>query len=54
VGNIEHSGAGADGHVFVDDAGILDGHVPPAEFDHPRPERAMPGMQWRFLQGVQP
>src|SRR5262249_1004662 len=44
----------ADGHVLVDDPRILDGHVPPAKLDHARPQRAVPRIEGRFLQGVQP
>ena len=34
VGDVEEADGGAYGHVFGDEAGVLDGHVPAAEVDH--------------------
>ncbi len=34
VRDVEEADGGADGHVFGDEAGVLDGHVPAAEVDH--------------------
>jgi hypothetical protein len=34
VAHVEQADGGADGVVFFDDAGVLDGHVPAAKIDH--------------------
>ncbi len=48
VADIEDADGIANGVVLGDDAGILDGHIPAAEIDHPGAERAMDGVQRRF------
>src|SRR4051794_9353890 len=35
VADVEKADRSADGLVLVDNPGVLDGHVPPAEVDHP-------------------
>jgi hypothetical protein len=35
VGEVEEADAGADGRMLVDDARVLDGHLPAVEVDHP-------------------
>ena len=45
VADIEDAHRGAHRIVFVDDAGILDGHIPSTEIDHLRAKRAMDGVQ---------
>ena len=47
VADVEEPGARAHRHVLVDDAGVLDRHVPAAERDHPGARR-----EWRALSGV--
>ena len=34
MGDVEEADGGSDGLVFVEYAGVLDGHVPAAEVDH--------------------
>jgi hypothetical protein len=41
VRDVEEADAGADGHVFGDEAGVFDGHVPAPEVDHLGAVRAM-------------
>ena len=41
VADVEQARGGARGHVFGDDAGILDRHVPAAEIHHPGAHAAM-------------
>ena len=48
VADIEEAGARPHRHMFRGDAGVLDGHVPAAEGNHPRVRRAVPGVQGRF------
>ena len=43
VADVEQPGTSPHRHVLVGDAAVLDGHVPPAEFDHPRAERTDAG-----------
>ena len=50
VRDVEQPGPRADGHVLVDDARVFDGHVPAAELDHARTERAMPRVERGLLQ----
>src|SRR5262249_51816320 len=45
VADVEEPDAVADRVVFLDDAGVLDGHVPAAEVDHFGPEGAMDGVE---------
>ena len=45
MADIENAHRVADGVVLVDDPGVLHGHVPAAEVDHPGSERAMEGMK---------
>ena len=52
VADVEQPGPGAHRHVLVGDAGVFDGHVPAAELDHARAERAMPRVERRLLQGA--
>jgi hypothetical protein len=52
VADVEEPRARPHGHVLVGDAGVLDGHVPAAEFDHAGAERAMPRVERGFLQGI--
>ena len=51
VAHVEQTGSGADGHVLLDDAGVLDGHVPAAEGNHPGSGGAMTGIERRLLKG---
>jgi hypothetical protein len=48
--DVEHAGAGADGIVLDDDARVLDGHVPAAEWDHLRAGGAVTSVERRFLE----
>ena len=50
VADVEQAGALADREVLVGDAGVLDGHVPPAERHHAGARRAMAGVQRRLLE----
>ena len=45
VADIEEADRVAHGVVLVDDAGVLDGHVPAAEIDHLRAQGAMDRVQ---------
>ena len=47
VADVEQADRRAHGLVLVDDAGVLHGHVPAAEIDHPGAQRAMDGIQRR-------
>ena len=47
VADIEDAHGVAHGVVLVDDAGVLDGHVPAAEIDHPGTEGSMDRVQGR-------
>ena len=42
--DVEQTGDAADREMFLSDAGVFDGHLPPAEFDHPSARRDVPGM----------
>ncbi len=50
VADVEQAGPRAHGHVLVDDAGVLDGHVPAAELDHPGAAGAVPRVERSFLE----
>ena len=50
VADVEEPGGGADRHVLLDEAGVLDRHVPAAELDHASAQRSMAGVQGRLLQ----
>lgn len=45
VGDIKEAGLGANGVVFLEDAGVLDGHEPAAEGDHSGTEAAVDGIE---------
>ena len=45
VGDVEEAGGGPDGGVLGDEAGVLDGHVPPAEGHHPGPAFPVDGVE---------
>ena len=51
VGNIEHSGRGADGTMLIHDPRILDRHEPSAELHHAGAACHMGGFQRGVLQG---
>ena len=48
--DVEEPDAGAHGHVFADEAAVLDGHVPAAEVDHFGLVGAMGRVQGRHAQ----
>jgi len=50
VADVEEADSGAHGGVFVDDTGVLDGHVPAAEIHHLRARRAVDIVERRPLQ----
>ena len=53
VPDIEQSGPGPDGHVFVDDSLEFDGHFPAEKLNHPAPEFLVEYIQaGRFHDGV--
>jgi hypothetical protein len=45
VTDIENSGGGAHGHVFINRAAVLNGHFPAAEFDHSSAKTAVRGIE---------
>ena len=45
VADIEEADGAAHGVVLIDDAGVLDGHVPPAEIHHSGSQGSMNGME---------
>ena len=47
VRDVEDAGVGANGAVLLDDALVLDGHLPAGERNHPCPERDVPVVQRR-------
>ena len=49
VGDIENPGGFADSFVFLDDAGVLHGHIPAAEIDEPRAQFLVGGEEGSFL-----
>src|SRR5262249_47425750 len=51
VADVENSDAGAHGHVFGDEAGVFDRHVPSAEVDHLGAEAAVYGVERGLAQG---
>jgi hypothetical protein len=51
VADIEQPGRRSHGIVFVDNAGVLHRHVPPAEIHHLGAERTVQAVQWRRTQG---
>ena len=52
VADVEQPGARAHRHVLVGDAGVFDRHVPAAELDHPRAERAMSRVERGLLESA--
>ena len=50
VADVEQAHRLADGVVFFDNAGILHGHIPAAEIDHPGSHRTMDGIERRTLE----
>src|SRR5437773_12434789 len=42
VAHVKQSHGAADREMFVDNAGVLEGHLPSAELDEPRPDGAVP------------
>ena len=51
VAHVEQAGPCPDGHVFVGDAGVLDGHVPAAERHHASLVAEVRGVQRGLLEG---
>jgi hypothetical protein len=51
VADIEDSDGATHGVVLIDDAGVLDGHVPSAEIHHPGSKGAMDGIERRGFEG---
>lgn len=49
VGNIEQSGGGAHGLVFIEDAGVVQGHFPAAEINQAGAQFLVGGEEWRSL-----
>jgi len=47
VRDVEQPGGGAHGAMLLDDAGILDRHLPAGEADHARPQLQVAGMKGR-------
>ena len=45
VADVEQACGGARGHVFGEDAGILHGHIPAAEVNHPGVQAPVRGVQ---------
>ena len=50
VAHVEQPGTRSHRHVLVDDAGVLNGHVPAAEFDHAGTERSMARIERGLLE----
>ena len=50
VRDVEDAGVGAHGPVLLDDALVLDGHLPAGERHHPRPERDVAVVERRALE----
>ncbi len=50
VADVEEADGIADGVVLVDDAGVLDGHIPAAEIDHFGAESPMDGIEGRVAE----
>ena len=51
VADIEEASALADGAMLVEDAGVLDGHLPAAELDEPRAEGDVPVVEGGAFEG---
>jgi len=54
VRDVEHPAVVAHGVVFLDLRTVIDWHVPAAKIDHPGIERAVRGVEYRFLQHIHP
>ena len=52
VRDVEDAGVRADGLVLLDDALVLDGHLPAGERNHPSPERNVPVVQRRSQESL--
>ena len=50
VTDIEQAGSGSNRKMLLNDAGIFDGHVPPAKLGHPGAQFLVEGMQGSFSQ----
>jgi hypothetical protein len=50
VADVEQPRARPDGQVLVTDAGVLNRHVPAAEFNHPGTKRSMARVEGSFLE----
>ena len=49
VGYVKQAGGGADGVMFFEDAGVMQGHFPAAEFNQAGAQFLMDGKEWRSL-----
>ncbi len=50
VADVEKTGPRSNGEMFVHDARVFDGHIPPAELDHSSADGSMAGVERRFLE----